>query len=258
MSVPSITWNPWHGCHKYSPGCANCYVYRIDARYGRDSSIVEKTQNFDLPLRRARKGAYKIPSGTLVYTCFTSDFFLEDADAWRPEIWGMMRLRRDLQFLFITKRISRFWECIPPDWGNGYENVHICCTAEDQERANQRLPLFQKAPIRRKSIVLEPLLGPVDLSPFLADWPAPPVCQVIVGGESGQQARLCDYDWILNIRRQCIKWRIPFYFKQTGAYFQKDGKIYYIPKRLQAAQAKKANINWGNPGQTPGTIKLPD
>ena len=72
-------WNPWHGCHKLSPGCQNCYVYRRDAEYAKDSSIVTKTAAFNLPLKRNRAGEYKLSSGETIYTCFTSDFFLEDA-----------------------------------------------------------------------------------------------------------------------------------------------------------------------------------
>ena len=54
-------WNLWHGCRKTSPGCQNCYVYRADARYGRDSSVVAKTKSFDLPIRKDRLGGYKAP-----------------------------------------------------------------------------------------------------------------------------------------------------------------------------------------------------
>ena len=100
-------WNPWHGCIKISPGCLNCYVYRGDERYGRDSGIVAKTRSFDLPLRKNRRGEPKI-SGETVYTCFTSDFFLDEADAWRGEAWAMIKMRPDLNFVIITKRIHRF------------------------------------------------------------------------------------------------------------------------------------------------------
>ena len=106
-------WNLWHGCAKVSPGCANCYVYRSDARYGRDSRPVTKTKSFDLPVRKDRQGAYKLPAGEIVYTCFTSDFFIEDADAWRGEAWAMMKARGDLTFLIITKRIHRLLETLP-------------------------------------------------------------------------------------------------------------------------------------------------
>ena len=86
-------WNLWHGCHKLSEGCRHCYVYRTDGKYGKDSSVVTKTEKFDLPLQRKKNGTYKIPSGNLVYTCFTSDFLIEDADEWRAEAWEMMRIR---------------------------------------------------------------------------------------------------------------------------------------------------------------------
>lgn len=232
-------WNPWHGCHKLSEGCKNCYVYRTDAKHGRDSSVVKKTGNFDLPMRCARDKSYKIQPGTLVWTCFTSDFFVEDADEWRPEAWRMMRARTDCRFLFITKRIARFYDCIPPDWDVGYENVHICCTIENQVRADERLPVFCGAPIRHKSIVCEPLLGPIDLSAHLGNW----VEQVVVGGESGLEARPCRYEWVLNLREQCLKAGVSFRFKQTGYRFIKDGICYFVPRKHQHAQARKAGLN---------------
>lgn len=234
-------WNPWHGCHKFSAGCANCYVYRGDARYGRDASDVKKTSSFDLPVRRKRDGRYVFqPADGLAYTCFSSDFFLEDADEWRPEAWQMIKERWDLLFLFITKRIHRFYEVIPEDWGEGYPNVHICCTTENQDRADYRLPIFLKLPIHQKSIVLEPLLGPVDISSYLG----PSIRQVVAGGESGEEARPCRYEWVLSLRDQCAEAGVSFYFKQTGAKFIKDGKLYRIPRRLQHEQAKKAALTW--------------
>ncbi len=235
----SITWNPWHGCHKISPGCANCYVYRADKRHGRDSTVIKKTAEFDLPLKKNRQGRYKIPWGELVYTCFTSDFLLEEADPWRGEVWQMMRTRSDLEFLFITKRIHRFKECLPPDWGEGYPNVHVCCTVENQDQANFRLPIFQSAPIAKKSIVCEPLLGYINLSDWLGNW----VEEVLAGGESGSAARICKYDWVLDIRRQCIEAGVPFTFHQTGERLEKDGKLYCIRRKYQHSQAKKADIN---------------
>ncbi len=237
----SVTWNPWHGCRKISPGCQNCYVYRMDQAHGRDGSHIAKTANFSLPMARDRRGFWKIPPGELVYTCFTSDFFLEDADPWRPEAWAMIRRRQDLRFLFLTKRIHRFWDCIPDDWGEGYENVHICCTAEDQDRADFRLPLFRQAPIRYKSIACEPLLGPMDLRSYLGPW----VQEVMVGGESGQQARVCDYAWVLSIREQCVQAGVAFSYHQTGARLWKDGRLYRIPRDQQHRQAKRAGIDVG-------------
>ena len=121
-------WNPWHGCHKFSTGCQHCYVYRTDGKYGKDSSVVAKTEKFNLPVQQKKNKTYKIPSGNLVYTCFTSDFLVEDADEWRPEAWEMMRLRQDLHFLFITKRRSR--RHISPDY----------CLLPDEETVHSTLP----------------------------------------------------------------------------------------------------------------------
>ena len=234
-----VNWNPWHGCHKYSAGCLNCYVYRMDGRHGKDADVVKKNNDFYLPIAHARDGSYKTPSGSLIWTCFTSDFLLEDADEWRSEAWRMIKERSDCAFLFITKRITRFAECVPEDWGEGYPNVSICCTMENQAKANERLPVFREAKIRHKAIVCEPLLERIDFGAYLGDW----VDGVTVGGESGEQARTCEYDWILDIREQCIRAGVPFHFKQTGANFVKDGKRYAIRRALQHSQARKANID---------------
>lgn len=232
-------WNPWHGCRKISAGCKHCYVYRTDQRYGRDSTAVARNSEFSLPIQKNRRGEYKIPPGELVYTCFTSDFFLEDADSWRPEAWAMIRERQDLHFLMVTKRIHRLEETVPQDWGRGYENVTICCTVENQDRADYRLPIFLEAPIRHKQIICEPLLEQIDLSRYLGGW----IEGLIAGGESGNEARLCRYQWVLSLREQCREAGVPFTFKQTGAYFEKDGRYYHIPRRFQHSQARQAGID---------------
>lgn len=234
------SWSPWHGCHKLSAGCQNCYVYRIDERNGKKSSVVEKTKGFDYPVRKNKKGEYTFKPGNIVAMCFSTDFFIEEADAWRPEAWEMMRIRKDLHFFMITKRIDRFYIGLPADWGEGYPNVTICTTVENQDRADYRLPIFRDAPIQHKMIVSEPLLGPIDLTPYLGSW----VKQVTVGGESGKEARPCNYDWILDIRQQCISHNIPFQFRQTGANFIKDGQNYKVIRKFQHSQARKANINY--------------
>ncbi len=238
--MPDVTWNPWHGCRKLSAGCKNCYVYREDAARGRDASAIACTAMFDLPVRKGRGGEYKIPSGTTVYTCFTSDFFLEDADAWRGDAWRMMRGRQDLDFVFITKRIDRFQQCLPENWGEGYDHVTICCTIENQARCDERLPIYKSAPIKHKILICEPLLGPIDLSGYdIGSW----VEQVVVGGESGQQARPCHYEWVLALHAQSVEAGVSFWFKQTGANFIKDGKSYRIQRQFQHAQARKAGLN---------------
>ena len=236
----SKMWNPWHGCHKLSAGCKHCYVYRGDAKRNIDSSIVAKTKNFDLPIQKKRTGEYKTPSGTMVYTCFTSDFFVEEADDWRKEAWEMIRLRSDLRFIMITKRIDRFYNSLPEDWDDGYDHVTICCTVENQDRADYRLPIYKNVPIKHKIIICEPLLERIDISAYnIGEW----VEQLVAGGESGYQARSCDFDWIMGLRDLCVEQNVSFWFKQTGAKFIKDGKLYPINRRLQHSQARKAGIN---------------
>jgi len=232
-------WNLWHGCQKLSEGCKYCYVYRGDVRYGRDASQVFKTRNFDLPVRRKKNGDYTNPSGTFFWTCFTSDFLLDQCDEWRLEAWKMIRERRDCHFLFITKRIERFPVNLPSDWDDGYDNVTVCVTCENQKTADQRLPVLKSLPIKHRSFIHEPILTPIDISKYLDNT----IEEVVVGGESGKEARVCNYEWVLDIREQCLAKRVPFTFKQTGTNFLRDDKLYRIARNQQHSQAKKANIN---------------
>ncbi len=222
-------WNPWHGCTKYSEGCQNCYVYRRDNSVGRDASIVTKTSSFNEPIKLNKNKKYKISSGEEVYACMTSDFFIEEADEWRDEVWQMIHKRHDVHFNIITKRIARAGNCLPDNWGIGYENVTIGCTVENQKQADLRLPVFKDIYAKRKFIICEPLLENINLYKYLGDW----IDYVSVGGESGPDARACNYDWVLNIRKQCIDANVRFYFRQTGANFIKKKKIYKIPRHLQ-------------------------
>lgn len=235
-------WNPWHGCKKISPGCAHCYVYRRDDSVGKDASVVTKTASYNLPMKKNRQGEYKLTAadGT-VWACMTSDFFLDEADDWRGECWDMIRARQDLDFHIITKRIHRFAECVPDDWGNGWRNVTVCSTCEDQKRADERLPILLAAPIRHRSVICEPMLGEIHMERYLETGL---IEKVICGGESGPDARPCRFEWVLSLREQCLKYNVPFTFKQTGAVFIKDGRTYHIERRLQMQQAKKSGLSY--------------
>ena len=240
MQTNDVFWNLWHGCEKKSEGCKHCYVYRRDEKYELDAMKVYKTKSFDLPIKKKRNGEYKIPSGSFVWTCFTSDFLLKNADEWRVDAWNMIRERQDLHFLFITKRIERFSVSLPDDWGDGWDNVTVCCTCENQRRADERLRIFLSLPIKHKQIVCEPLLEKMDISEYLT---AQIEC-VSVGGESGNEARECDFEWISSLREQCVSKKIPFKFHQTGANFIKGGKRFRIERKFQFSQAKRANIDY--------------
>lgn len=232
-----MNWNLWHGCHKYSEGCKNCYVYRIDSSHGReDSFIVRKTSDFNLPLKKDRYGGYKLnPESGTVFTCMTSDFFIEDADLWRGEAWKIIKTRRDLQFCIVTKRIKEARERLPEDWGDGYENVAIACTMENQRAVEERLPVFKSFPVKYKLIFCAPLLENLQLEGRLTG-----IDTVSVGGESGSEARPCRWEWVENIFCACKGGNVPFHFHQIGSNFIKDGKTYHIPHGKQFSQAKKA------------------
>ena len=122
----------------------------------------------------------------------------------------MIRQRKDLHFLFLTKRIERFMQCIPPDWENGYDNVTVCCTVENQARADERLSIFSGLPIRHKNIICQPLIERIDIRPYLSG-----VELVVAGGESDRNARPLDYEWVLWLRQQC--WKTGFILNSGSA-----------------------------------------
>ncbi len=237
-----VIWNPWHGCHRLSPGCLNCYVYRRDGSVGRDASVVSRTRDYDLPVRRDRSGAFRLRAedGT-VYTCMTSDFFLEEADGWREGCWDIMRQRPDLHFFIITKRIERFESCMPRDWGSGWDNVTLCATCENQDRTDARLPVLLSLPLRHREVICEPMLEEIRLEPYLASGR---IGHVTCGGESGPGARPCDFRWVQELRRQCIRQGTGFTFKQTGAVFRKDGRVYAISRKDQMSQAARSGLSY--------------
>lgn len=236
------TWNPWHGCKKISDGCKNCYMYSMDEAFGKDAAQIYKTKNYNLPILKDRQGKYKLGSSDYpLYTCITSDFFLKEADDWRIGAWEMIRLREDINFTIITKRIDRFYINLPKDWKEGYENVSILITGENQYYTDKRLEILETLPIKHKGINHEPLLESIDIEKYLSKGF---IESVTCGGESGINARLCDYTWVLHIREQCVKYDVPFLFRQTGSNFKFKNKIYHLDKSLQLSQALKAGINY--------------
>lgn len=238
----SEIWNPWHGCYKKSEGCLNCYMYYLDAQRGQRSDVIYKVKNnFNLPLKKDRKENYKIKKGTLLYTCMTSDFFLEEADEWRKEIWDMIRIRTDVIFWILTKRPERIEEALPSDWGEGWDNVCINVTVENQKRADERIPILLELPFKYKGVVAAPILGSINIEKYLKTGI---INDVSASGENYAGARSCDYDWIKNLYEQCSLYDTTFNFFETGEYFIKNGKKYHIPKKLQKEQAEKSGLNY--------------
>ena len=228
-----ISWNLWHGCHKKSEGCKNCYVYRRDESIGKDSNVVYKTKSFNMPIQKDRKGNYKYPSGSEFMTCFSSDFFVEEADAWRQDALDMIKERSDCTFFLITKRPERIMKAMNP---KEYPNLAIACTMENQKRVDERLPIYMSIDMLYHGIMIEPMLEEIDLEKYDLDR----VNQISVGGESGENARIVNFDWIKKIHDLCKEKGISFYFHQTGANIIVDGKLFKIPRNKQHSQAHKA------------------
>ena len=226
-------WNPWRGCKKCSEGCLHCYIHKGDAKRGIETSHIVKTKDFYKPTQKIKNGNYKTKAG-LIYLCFSTDFLIEEADTWRQECWQMIKERSDCTFLFLTKRIDRFMKCIPDDWGEGYENVIVCCTVENQRNADYKLAIFDKLPIKHKCITAQPLIEAIDMERHLDG-----IELVVVGGESDQNARPLDYAWVLDIREQCIRKMYPLNSASAERILSRTARNINCRQRIYALKREK-------------------
>ena len=128
----------------------------------------------------------------------------------------MIRERSDCTFFCITKRPERIRECIPDL--KEYANLIIYCTAENQRRFDERMPIYLDLDLKERGVMIEPMLEGIDLSRYIDR-----IDLVSVGGESGEDARILDFEWVKDIREQCKKARVRFHFHQTGARILVDG-----------------------------------
>ncbi len=206
------TWNPWRGCRKVSAGCQNCYMFRDQIRYGKDPQAIVRAapKTFDAPIGWDRwNRQLPVPETDLVFTCSWSDFFIEDADAWRPDAWDIIRSTPNLIYQILTKRIDNVPARLPDDWP--LPNVWLGVTAENQQAADMRIPALLRIQAAKRFISAEPLLTPIYFRDQLSgiDW-------VVAGGESGPKARQMARPWLINVLDQCDRWNVPFFFKQWG------------------------------------------
>lgn len=203
------TWNPWHGCLKVSPGCKHCYMYRDKARYGQDpKSVVRSKTTFNEPLKWTQP--------QIIFTCSWSDFFIHDADEWRDEAWDIIRQTPQHTYQILTKRPERILKCLPNDWSEGYENVWLGVSIENQDYLWRKDALLQ-VPAYIRFISAEPLLGAIDFDSLDG------IAWVITGGESGPKARPLSLDWVRSIRDQCKAARVSFFHKQNGGKSRLEG-----------------------------------
>lgn len=225
------TWNPWQGCKKVSAGCENCYMFREKKRYGQNPDIVirSKPATFRKPLN------WKDPAK--IFVCSWSDFFIEEADDWRPEAWEIMGHAQEHTFLLLTKRPENIASRLPVGWIEGmhkyFPNVWIGVTAENQKMADLRIPILLDIPAQVRFVSCEPLLGPIVFDSWTdgpcysrtekLDW-------VIVGGESGKNCREMRPEWARSIRDQCAFAEVPFFMKQMTGNTKKTREM--IPSDL--------------------------
>ena len=220
ISWTDSTFNPWVGCSKVSPGCEHCYAETFDQRrlwteelhWGPGTRPMLVSENgWKLPLRWQRKAArertvHKVFCGSM------HDFADTRAPAGaRQRLWKLVRETPDLRWQMLTKRPKNILKSLPKDWGDGYQNVCLGVTVENIEHGLPRVDILRRIPCAMRFLSIEPLLediGRIDLTDI--GW-------VIVGGESGRGARSMELDWVLNIREQCKRQRVPFFYKQKGA-----------------------------------------
>lgn len=237
-------WNPWHGCKKCSTGCQNCYMYALDEmrEVKTPSSEVHKTGYFKYPLSKFRDTkAYKIQSGEHIRVNMTSDTFIEEADAWRDDMWHIIRTRSDIVFWILTKRPERIADHLPHDWNDGYENVALNITCENQEMFDKRIDTFLSIPAKHKGLCLAPLLSDIDITKALQ---SDQIEEVSCGGENYNNPRICRFEWVQHIANTCRKYRINFSWYETGTHLLVNNKLWNLPsKQQQSTAAYFADLN---------------
>jgi protein gp37 len=218
------TFNPWIGCQHVSPGCDHCYAEAMmDTRYGKVEwgPHGERKRTSDANWRQpvkwnANARAFRKEQGhrPRVFCASLADVFDNKVpSSWRGDLFAVIRECRWLDWLLLTKRPQTILKMLPKDWGDGYRNVWLGVTAEDQSFFDQRWLILQGIPAVIKFISYEPAIGSVSLPKHgpLPDW-------IITGGESGPGARELKPRWIRNIIKECQERGVAVFHKQWGDY----------------------------------------
>jgi protein gp37 len=210
------TFNPWWGCVKVSPACANCYAetwaHRLGAKiWGRHAPRrFFGDEHWKHPLRWNAE-AERDQVRRRVFCASMADVFEVRAELnpWRARLWPLIEQTPWLDWLLLTKRPKNVRRMAP--WGSRWpHNVWLGTTAENQKHADLRIPELLESPARIHFISAEPLIGPLSIARWSGiDW-------VIAGGESGHHARPTDPEWVRSLRDECHESGIAFHFKQWG------------------------------------------
>jgi len=262
------TFNPWIGCTKISEACQRCYAETQEAvRFKRVEWGPGKPRRRTTPAswrqpRRWNRAAAAAGARARVFCASLADVFdAEVPEAWRADLFEVIRATGHLDWLLLTKRPENLERMLPGDWGAGWPNVWLGTTAENQRRADERLPLLLRVPAAVRFASCEPLLGRIDLTSSLAAG----LTWVIVGGETGHGARALDPAWARDLRDQCAAQSVAFHFKQWGDHDAEgrragrksagrilDGRTW---DELPASRAEDCGVH--PPRRWPATKRLP-
>ena len=215
------TFNPWMGCAKVSRGCQNCYAEVLSGRFGwaawgRDTTRILTSDGYwKAPLGWNRTSKDRGVRMRVFCASLADVFDVQAPSGALDRLWKLIAETDCLDWQLLTKRPERIADSLPDDWGNGYRNVWLGISAEDQASFELRWPLVAAIPALLRFVSYEPALGPLvfPVSPDLAlpDW-------LIAGGESGRNARWTCPAWVEAMKKQCLELGIPFFFKQWGVY----------------------------------------
>jgi protein gp37 len=232
------TFNPWIGCTKVSPACDHCYAEAWDARFKgeRWGPHAPRTKTSAANWRKPIKWNREAQERGIRYRVFCAsladvfDNHKSIDDEWRALLWFTIYLTPHLDWLMLTKRPQNIVKMLPeayglPEWGNGWPNVWLGTTVENQAEADRRIPHLLATPAAVRFVSAEPLLGPVEvigLREHFDEWgnwrSGGGIQWVIVGGESGPGARPMHPDWARSLRDQCADAGVAFHFKQWGEW----------------------------------------
>jgi len=210
------TFNPWTGCTKVSAACDHCYAEAWSKRSGHvewgPHGTRRRTKTWGGPVKwnKALEGTGRREK---VFCASLADVFDNHKSIerkWRDDLFALIRSTPNLNWLLLTKRPQNIPRFVPDDWGDGYPNVWLGTTAENQEEFDRRWSHLRAVSTKIRFFSFEPLLGPIELrSAGSLDW-------AIVGGESGPGARPMHPDWARSLRDQCKAVGVRFLFKQWG------------------------------------------
>lgn len=252
------TFNTHWGCEKVSPACDNCYAEAVANRWKFDVWGKDAPRRFfgdkhwNEPVKWNAK-AQELGERHRVFCASMADLFEDrrDLDPVRERLWALIERTEWLDWMLLTKRETCIGRMLPSSWlKNPRPNVWLGVTAENQRRADERIPALLEVPAVVHWISAEPLLGPVNFSTWISGFKhdvtddlldAPDgavvggeervgnvwirqkgICWVIVGGESGDNARRMDPVWAKDILDQCRRGRVPYFFKQKGGVLARE------------------------------------